>query len=180
METFTTFSFSLPVPVIISILGALVSVYTDLRWRKIKNFVTLPLIILGWSWSLYVGGPKAFLINVLVSVFIGATVTLTGYIGAGDIKLIVGIAACLQPPLSLYFQAFFFVCLLAAALFIRFKACDFKFGNAISAMKAEIVLGFSGVKDPSKGLYKKPVSHTGAPIIFFALVFCLARKEGLV
>ncbi|AEG14459.1 hypothetical protein Desku_0859 [Desulfofundulus kuznetsovii DSM 6115] len=162
-------------PYAMALLGAGISVYTDIKWEKIKNCVTFPLILFGWLWPFLSGNWRLGIVNVLLSCFIGLLSCLTGKIGEGDIKLIVGIAACLQPLLGFIFLAFFFVNLAAAAVFVRLKIYGFKLKPAFAAMKREAMLELGGVKDANVVVHGKRVKHIGAPIIFLALVFCLIR-----
>ena len=166
----------------VALLGSAASVYTDVKWGKIKNYVTLPMILFGWSWSYFTGDLEAAAINVLISCFVGLLSCLIGRIGEGDIKLIVGIAACLQPLLGFLFLAFFFMTLAAAALFVRFKLYGFKLKPALSAMKTEALLEISGVGEANVAVHGKRIRHLGGPVIFLALVFCLikAKTGGLI
>lgn len=166
----------------LAVVGAGISVYTDIRWRLIKNYVTFPLIILGWGWSLFSGGPAVLLQNMLVSCVLGVLVCRAGKIGEGDIKLIVGIGACLQPMMGFLFLMFFFVTLLVAAIFVRLKVHNFKLGAAFSAMKSETMMELGGVKNANIIAHGKSPGHIGAPVIFLALIFCLlkAKTSGLI
>lgn len=183
MTGLDTLGFSLRyIPLAVALLGSAASVYTDVRWGKIKNYVTLPMIFFGWLWAWYAGGLKVAAVNVLVSCFLGLLSCLIGRIGEGDIKLIVGVAACLQPLLGFLFLAFFFVTLAAAALFVRFKIYGFRLKPALTAMKTEAMLELSGINDANVAVHGRKVRHLGGPVIFLALVFCLikAKTGGLI
>lgn len=160
-------------PFMVALIGAGISAYTDLRAGKIKNFVTFPLIAFGWIWSFALGGWYGLGINVLVSCVVGLTSMLVGKIGAGDIKLIIGVAACLQPPLSLFFGAFFFMTLAVSAVLVRLKAHNFRLRPALSAMKTEALMEIGGIKDAGMTVHGEKIKHLGGPVILVALVLCL-------
>lgn len=163
------------VPVSMALIAAAVSIYTDIRWGLIKNFVTFPLILFGLTWSLVLGGLEIFLINLALAVVIGFASRLGGQLGAGDVKLIAGIAACLQPMLNVLFLAFFFVTLLAGAILIRLKIHRFKLMPALCAMRNEVFMELGGVRMAGYLSHGDGIKHLGAPIIFAALVFTLIR-----
>ncbi|MGI9951285.1 prepilin peptidase [Moorellaceae bacterium AZ2] len=170
------------VPVGLSLLASAVSIYTDARWGKIKNYVTLPLLSFGVLWSLVVGGPGLLLAGLLVATFSGAMVSAGGKFGAGDIKLIVAIALNLSSvdlKLGILFVCFFFIMLAISAVFIRLKAYGFNFKVALEKMKAEAALEIGGFKDANVLIHGNKVKHIGAPVIFTALIVSLiAAKVG--
>jgi Flp pilus assembly protein protease CpaA len=71
-------------------LVILVSLY-DLKYRKVPNWVTLPLMLVG----LYLSFPGSFLIWI-ASTFIFSAWKF-GFIGGGDAKLWIGLLWCLSP-----------------------------------------------------------------------------------
>mgnify|MGYP000982563439 CR=1 FL=1 len=81
---------------IVLILGCLYSVYTDMRTKKIKNYITFPLMLLGLIYNLYINGLGGLVFS-LKGLFIsgGLTVSLAliGGFGMGDVKLFMGIGA---------------------------------------------------------------------------------------
>lgn len=163
------------IPVALALAGAAISVYTDVKWGLIKNFITFPLILIGLAWTLVFGGPKIFLINLALTIVIGFVSCLGGQLGAGDFKLNMGIAACLQPMLNVLFLAFFYVTLLAGAVLVRFRIHNFKLLPTLKAMKNEIYMELGGVKMAGQISHGKSVRHLGAPIIFVALMLTIIR-----
>ncbi|MGB9793350.1 MAG: prepilin peptidase [Thermacetogeniaceae bacterium] len=168
-------------PIALALLGAGFSVYTDIKWGKIKNFVTFPLILIGWAVG-FLGGWKAGVTNIIASCAVGAMSTLIGRIGDGDIKLIAGISACLRPGLTVLFGSFFFMVTAAAAFFVRFRAYGFKLKPALQAMKAEAIMELGGDKDAGTAVHGAGVRHVGAPQIFIALLLSLiwAKVVGMI
>lgn len=173
------------VPVALSLLGSAVSIYTDVRWGKIKNYVTLPLFGFGVFWSVVAGGLGLLLGGLLVATFSGAMVSAGGKFGAGDIKLIAAIALNLSSVdlrLGILFVCFFFIMLAVSAVFIRLKAYGFNFKVAFEKMKAEAALEVGGFKDANVLVHGNKVKHIGAPVIFTALIVSLiaAKLGGIV
>lgn len=162
-------------PVILALVGSGISVYTDFRWRKIKNFITFPLIIFGYIWSFLSGGILGLLINLPVSWLIGVLACRGAKMGAGDIKLLVGIAACLQPQQGFAFLAFYYLTMMIGAIFVRLKRYCFKLKPALSAMWIEATMEMGGEKNANKIVHGQKIEHIGAPIIFIALVFLIIK-----
>lgn len=163
-------------PILLSFLAAGISIYTDARWGKIKNFVTLPLTAFGLAWSIYVGGILLLLVNLVAIVVIFQLIGRAGKFGAGDFKLITGIAVnlnCWDIRLGILFVAFFFIMLAVSAIFVRFKAYGFNFKEAIEKIKVEAMMELGGIKDANTIVHGNKVKHIGAPVIFFALVVSL-------
>lgn len=71
------------------VLVTLISLY-DLKYRKIPNWITLPLMLLG----LYVGFPGNPIIWIASSFIFSAW--KFGFIGGGDAKLWIGLLWCLS------------------------------------------------------------------------------------
>lgn len=169
-------------PILLAVVGAGISIYTDFRWRLIKNYITIPLILIGWGWSLIYGGPIGMIENIFVSCVIGILPCMVGKVGEGDIKLIIGTAACLRPFLAFLFLAFYFVVQLATAIYVRLRIYNYNPLVAIKAMRSELVMELGGIKGANEIAHGEKVIHIGAPVIFLALVFCLikASMEGFI
>lgn len=163
------------IPVLLALVGAGISVYTDIRWGKIKNFITFPLILTGWTWSLVFGGINFFVFNLVISIAVGFVARFAGQLGAGDIKLLIGIAACLQPMLNVLFLALYFIVLLVSALWVRIKINNFNLKNSFQAIKTEIMLELGGLKQAGMTVHGEKVKHLGGPVIFLALILTLLK-----
>lgn len=91
------------------ILMLLVAVYTDLRTKKIYNWLTLPCMMLGITLNLAVGGPKGLLLSLagggLILGLYVAFAPSTG-IGGGDVKLMMAVGTLLG--IKLVFWAMLF------------------------------------------------------------------------
>jgi prepilin peptidase CpaA len=73
---------------------ALVGSVTDVRSRRIPNFITLPAILLGLAMHLAVGGWKQLLLSLAAGLICGIAFLLfyiAGGMGAGDVKLITAV-----------------------------------------------------------------------------------------
>lgn len=94
MLEYSTIAQRLILPV--SIATTLICVYTDCRWRKIKNIVTLPAIALGLSLNALSRGWPGLIfsaIGLLVGIGVMAIPFLLGKMGAGDVKLMGALGA---------------------------------------------------------------------------------------
>jgi prepilin peptidase CpaA len=81
---------------------------TDLRERKIRNWLTLTMIITGLAQSLMPGRfvtPGASALGMLIGFALPFALFAMGAIGAGDVKLLTGVGAWLGPVgiLSVFF-----------------------------------------------------------------------------
>jgi prepilin peptidase CpaA len=76
------------------------AVFTDLRYQKIPNWLTLPTIILGCAYHIYQKGFAGFLFSIegaIAGVALLIIPYLMGGMGAGDAKLMGSIGALLGP-----------------------------------------------------------------------------------
>lgn len=73
-----------------------VAAVIDGMYLKVPNKITYPLIVAGWIFSLAVGGLSGLAVS-LIATFVGFAclffLHLIGGMGAGDVKLLAGIAA---------------------------------------------------------------------------------------
>jgi prepilin peptidase CpaA len=81
-----------------------IAVYTDWRWRRIYNWLTLPALLVGLVLSAVFGGWDAFLMSLAgagtaFGVFL--LLFLFGGMGGGDLKLMTAIGAWLGFPVIL-------------------------------------------------------------------------------
>jgi len=77
-----------------------IAVYTDLQWRRVPNWLTLPLLLLAFVFAAPSGwialgsvALAAFLFFVL-----GLFVHRLGWLGGGDLKLLIGLGALFAFP----------------------------------------------------------------------------------
>ncbi|MBI3039859.1 prepilin peptidase [bacterium] len=80
----------------VAILGASVAMVTDMKWGKIYNWLTFPLIILGIALNSYFFGLKGFGTSLAASTlgcgfYMG--LAIIGAVGMGDVKLLGAIGA---------------------------------------------------------------------------------------
>jgi prepilin peptidase CpaA len=70
--------------------------YTDLRWRRIKNWLTYPAMVAGFAVNTLAGGGEGARLSAmgwLVGLGIMALPFVFGVMGAGDVKLMAAIGA---------------------------------------------------------------------------------------
>jgi prepilin peptidase CpaA len=106
----------------------IVSLYTDLKNRKILNIVTLPGILIGLIYNTATGGLEGFLFSgkgFLLGLGLFLIPFLRGGIGAGDVKLMAAIGAL--KGASFVFHAFLYTAIIGGliSLFILVKRMGF-------------------------------------------------------
>jgi prepilin peptidase CpaA len=91
-----------------SVLGLLlvVAVYTDFRWGKIRNWTTLPAVVLGLALNGAfhgVGGLVLSAEGLGLAIAISLVLSVFGrVVGAGDMKLLMAVGALVGPKLLLW------------------------------------------------------------------------------
>lgn len=83
---------------IVLIICLIISVYTDLKYRKILNKITLPMIIFGIVINLFIhsnikNGILFSSCGILTASIFLIIPFLMGGLGAGDLKLLIGVGA---------------------------------------------------------------------------------------
>ena len=112
-----------------ALVGCSIGTVTDLRWRRVPNWITLPLPVLAIAFTLPSGpwavGREIVLIAALT--LAGVALHAMGMLGGGDVKLIIGVGALLGYPacvsLLLYTAVAGGILALAAAL-VRRRASE--------------------------------------------------------
>lgn len=93
---------------LIIVLSLLISVITDIKYKKVLNKITFPLMGIGLLFNIFDKGLNGIgfsLLGTLTAfVFFMGTNILIKNIGFGDVKLLMGIGACLgwRDTLSVY------------------------------------------------------------------------------
>ncbi|MDR2431676.1 MAG: prepilin peptidase [Candidatus Margulisbacteria bacterium] len=104
---------------IIILLVILIAVATDLRARKIYNWLTIPALLLGLGWHFWLSGIPGLVMEIKVVVFCGIVFFLAfaaGGLGGGDVKLLAAVAALAGWPAALWICLWSAVCGGALAL----------------------------------------------------------------
>lgn len=75
-------------------------------WKlKVPNWITLPMIVAGWAFNMYVGGWAGVgwsLLGTVVGLGLLLPLYAIGGMGAGDVKLLAGIGAWALPETTFY------------------------------------------------------------------------------
>jgi prepilin peptidase CpaA len=92
------------VPILIAVTAASIALVTDVRTRRIPNWLTLGACVFGLLLSLLVGGLQGG-VSSLAGAALGFLLLIPFYViramGAGDVKLLAGLGALLGPELLL-------------------------------------------------------------------------------
>ena len=89
------------------LLGVVVAIgsWTDLRLRKIPNWLCLLNLALGLAWMFYTSGWTGVgmaALHVIVALAVGMALTAMGVLGAGDAKFYASMAAWLAPGRAIW------------------------------------------------------------------------------
>lgn len=93
--------------VLVAVLA--IAVYTDWRWRRIYNWLTLPALLIGLVLSLIFAGTQGLLMSLAgagTAFVVFLLLFVFGGMGGGDLKLMTAIGAWLGFPLILIDMAY--------------------------------------------------------------------------
>jgi prepilin peptidase CpaA len=93
------------VPWGVAIAAAIGATVTDLRWRRIPNTLTGPLLIAGFAWSTWMSGFAGLGQSLLGALLVGlpfVVLWLANGSGAGDAKMMLALGAWLGPGNGIY------------------------------------------------------------------------------
>lgn len=157
-------------PFCVLIPAAVVASYTDLKWGKIKNWLTAPVFIAGIIYSLIIGGfsgaGQALVAGMVCPVF---CVFLMYKFNGGDIKLFMACGAWLGLDLVGPFFAAMIVSRIVFGFGVRFKVVGWNPVKGLISIGKEIkeeINMFRGKGFKSPGT---PGVH-GACVVLLALV----------
>lgn len=106
--------------------------FTDLKSQRIPNWITFPLIIAGMAIHAWFDGMDGFLYSLGgfgIGFFVMAIPYFLGVMGAGDVKLMAGVGACLGTAGA--FTAFLFTCLAGGVYALVILLRDIEFLKAV-------------------------------------------------
>lgn len=112
--------------------------YTDLRYRKIYNWMTVPYLILGIIVNTYLNGMNGLhtsLLGSIVGFFILLLPFLLGWIGGGDVKFLTAVGGWIGPKLILYSTLWGIIfCGIGALIYLITKGNFIKFIKQLSML----------------------------------------------
>lgn len=137
---------------IIPIIFLLIASYTDIKDRKIKNYTTYPMFLIGLYFA------DNFLISIGIGALLGIVILLLpGFsVGMGDVKLIIACGAWFNDlETAIYFM------LIAISLVTLFNILGIikkeGFKNLFKQLKAELFLAFLRII-PEEEVNKAPLA----------------------
>jgi Flp pilus assembly protein protease CpaA len=143
--------------ILIPIPFLIVSSFTDIKARKIKNYTTLPMIALGLVYWAFKGGINGFMGSCLAMLFLGLLIAIMPGMncGGGDIKLMAGCGAWVGNLLSA-FQLF--VLVIGISSLVMLVGIIYKNGikQTVLNMKLEI-LSMCAIKTGNIGIPMAPI-----------------------
>lgn len=167
----------LTAPTIIALVGTGIAAYTDARTGKIYNKLTGPLILIGLITNLIMGQPLVGLLGFLLATAIHMPTWFLQIQKGGDVKLIMGIGACMGwefiVQFTLYYALLYLVVgflalLVRGRLFNLYMLLSFHLKERIAAAREQ---GENG--EPAQvHAFEATVLWTG-PVIFGATLATL-------
>ncbi len=149
----------LPIPL------SIVACYTDIRTRKIKNYITYPLILLGVFINTFLSGFNGFkesILGILFAIIITALIPVLK-LGGGDLKLAMAYGAFLTYKNYIVFFFLFILLTVLGNVFLLIKK------EGVKVFLTELKLEFR-----SFGTYKTKLDKiTGAPFLLGAYILTL-------
>jgi prepilin peptidase CpaA len=138
---------------------------TDLKWRRVPNWLSLPALAAGLVLHLATGGGKGLAAALLMTAICGGiffALYWLGGMGAGDVKLMAAVAALASFPTALYAMVYTAVAggLIAVALLIargrlagtlRGMLASQTWKDARATADAEDDAASPGAKGPAEG-----------------------------
>ncbi|MEH7333228.1 prepilin peptidase [Neobacillus drentensis] len=126
--------------IIVLILSLLISLYTDIKNRKILNTVTFPTLIFSFLYHIWTNGFDGFLFSgkgFLTGLCLLIIPYILGGMGAGDVKLMAAIGALMGT--SFVFYSFIYTALIGGviALLLIIKTNGFR--NTIKSFFFNVV-----------------------------------------
>ncbi len=142
-------------PWIILFPALAVACYTDLKTRKIRNWLTIPLLVAALAWNAWWGGMPV--IEALGSgVAVAGFGLMTGMVGMGDLKLLLGVGAWLGLDKLWRFYFWFVLARLVGAVAVRLRACGWSPKAALAGMGTELVMEAQGMPYAGLERYRYP------------------------
>lgn len=91
-------------------VGVSISLFYDLKFREIPDWLTYPLILSGVVLNGYFGGIGGIILSIISGLFgfllFGFFAFGKGFFGGGDVKLIAGVSTVLSIPLAFWAWVF--------------------------------------------------------------------------
>ncbi|MCG8539965.1 MAG: A24 family peptidase [Clostridia bacterium] len=145
------------IPIFFLLIAVLICGFIDYKTYKIPNDITLPMVVTGIGYHIYLGNIKFMLVGFIISFAIGFFCWILGGFGAGDLKLMTGIGVWLGA--FSFLQILFLSCLIALIWVIADYRKQNK-GNKellkkiFNEIKYLLLFGFSKIQDNKSDLAK--------------------------
>ncbi|NDV20695.1 prepilin peptidase [Pseudodesulfovibrio sp. JC047] len=163
---------------IVLTVALLVSSMTDIRYQRIYNWLTFPLLLGGFATHTVFGGLEGLKFASLGFAFgFGAMVLpyFLGVMGAGDVKLMAGIGACLGFPLTLV--AFLFTCIAGGV----YAVCVLAFDRAVfKAVLTNITTTFSVFVATRRFNFAPTETHKTLPRLCYGVAIAIGTASAMV
>lgn len=160
------------------ILAALlmISAMTDIKWKKIPNALTFPVMLIGLFAHGFMSGASGFLYSI-EGLFLGLALLIVfyfmGMMGAGDVKLMGAVGSILGP--SGVFKAFLFTAIAGGIYAIIVLAYN---GQLVGFMK-RIALSLK-LSLMTRGPTLVPNEGKASPILCYGIAIAVGTSLSMV
>lgn len=137
MSTVTEFLAQVQAHEVLALLTLIAAIATDLKYQKIFNKLTFPVMAIGMAWWIYQGDPWFGVLGLAV----GFGMTFPAFalgrtLRAGDAKLMMAVGALLGPAIN--FRACLMMYLISIPFGLAVLAYKGRLGNLLPALRAGI------------------------------------------
>jgi prepilin peptidase CpaA len=169
-------SFNMEAQIFLLILLLAVSVFTDVKWKRIPNALTYPTMAIAMAVHGFMGGASG-LIYSIEGLCLGLTLLIVfyflGMMGAGDVKLMSAVGSILGP--AGVFKAFLFTAIVGGVYALVVLAYH---GQLIGFMKrAALSLKLSLV---TRGLAMLPNDKKESHILCYGIAIAIGTSLSMV
>lgn len=130
-------------------ISVLICGFTDYKTYRIPNVITLPMVVTGIGYQIYLGNIKFMLIGFIISFATGFFCWILGGFGGGDVKLMTGIGVWLGafPFLLILFLSCMFALIWVIADYRKQNKSNKElFKKIFTQIKNLVLVGFSKIQ----------------------------------
>jgi prepilin peptidase CpaA len=165
------------VMLVIILLGLLIlSTISDLRWKKIPNVLTFPVMVIGFVAHGVKGGASGMIYSI-EGLFLGMAFLILfyfmGMMGAGDVKLMGAVGSILGP--AGIFKAFLFTAIVGGIYALIVLAYHGQLIDFVKRMVLSLKLSLM-----SHGLALVPNDGKSSPILCYGIAIAIGTSLSLV
>ncbi|MBB5173477.1 A24 family peptidase [Texcoconibacillus texcoconensis] len=155
---------------VVLIILLVTSVFTDLMYRKIFNFITFPTTLFGFTYHIWESGVDGLLFSgfgFIVGLIVLFVPFFLGGIGAGDVKLLAAIGTL--KGASFVFYAFIYTCIAGGMIAMIYLLKSTRIKQVIARMISVLTLKTESSIKKNAEQYKQQTFPYGVAIFIGTL-----------